>query len=162
MNKLKWMIIFLNLIVLLVYFHHSVTKKEELLTGGRLLFLELAPTDPRSLMQGDYMTLRYKISEQARSARKLKRGYCVVQSDSSGVAYVLRFQKATTPLKKGEQLIEFTSPNDWNINIGAESFFFQEGEADKYSAAKYGGIRVDSSGNSLLVGLYDQHLIKIE
>ena len=58
--------------------------------------------------------------------------------------------------------IEYTSKGWREINIGAESFFFQEGEAEKYDKAKYGGIKVDSEGNSLLIGLYDEKRKKIE
>lgn len=162
MKKYKWFIILLNLILLLVYFNHSIIKKEELLKGGQLILLELAPVDPRSLMQGDYMALRYKISQDIISENIPKRGYCVVQLDDNGIANKVRFQKDLTPLNEGEHLIEYTSPNDWNVNIGAESFFFQEGQAEKYERAKYGGLKIDTNGNSLLIGLYDEKLRKIK
>lgn len=162
MKKYKWLIILLNLILLLVYFNYSVAKKEELSENGQLILLELAPVDPRSLMQGDYMDLRYKISEDISSQNIPKRGYCVVRLDSNKVARRFRFQKGLTPLNKGEQLIEYTSPDRWNVNIGAEFFFFQEGQAAKYEKAKYGGVKADKKGNSLLTGLYDEHLKKIE
>ncbi len=158
MKRYKWIIIWLNLIILLVYFNYSVAKKEELFKDGQLILLELAPVDPRSLMQGDYMALRYKISENISSDTIPKRGYCVVRLNSNGVAQKIRFQKNTTPLNSGEYVIEFTSPNKWNINIGAESFFFQEGHAKKYENAKYGGLKIDKKGNSLLIGLYDEQL----
>ncbi len=162
MKKYKWIIILLNLILLLVYFNHSIVKKEELLKEGQLVLLELAPVDPRSLMQGDYMALRYKISEDMDSESIPKRGYCVVQLDSNGIATKVRFQKDLMPLDESEYLIEYTSPDKWNINIGAESFFFQEGQAEKYEKAKYGGIKIDNKGNSLLIGLYDEQLKNIE
>lgn len=162
MKKYKWLIILLNLILLLVYFNYSVVKKEELLKEGQLILLQLAPVDPRSLMQGDYMTLRYSISENPDSKELPKRGYCVVRVDPNRVARKVRFQKDATPLNPGERIIKYTSSNYWNINIGAESFFFQEGEADKYSNAKYGAIKMDKDGNSLLIGLYDDQLKKIK
>ena len=52
-----------NLIILLGLFNNSILQKEELLSNGQLILLELVPVDPRSLMQGDYMRLRYAISE---------------------------------------------------------------------------------------------------
>jgi len=162
MTKYKWIIILVNLFLLLLYFNHSVTKKEELLKNGQLVLLELAPVDPRSLMQGDYMALRYKISEDIHSQNIPKRGYCVVQLNGKGVASKARFQKDPTPLNKGEHLIEYTSSDKWNINIGAESFFFQEGQGKKYEKAAYGGVKIDKGGNSLLVGLYDDEQKKIE
>ena len=63
MKKYRSIIILLNLVFLLIYFNHSIARKEALLKDGQLVLLELAPVDPRSLMQGDYMALRYKISE---------------------------------------------------------------------------------------------------
>ena len=185
MKKYKKIIIIVNLILLLVYFNHSLTTKETILKDGKLLLLQLAPVDPRSLMQGDYMTLRYKISENFRNfdnprivvdslgnvsnsvdnqnidAKNLpRRGYCVVRIDT-GVANSVRFQAKATPLNKDEYLIKYTSPNRWNVNIGAESFFFQEGQGAKYEKAKFGGVKIDKEGNSLLIGLYDEKLRKI-
>ena len=148
--------------ILLVYFNFSVVKKENLLKDGKLILLSLAPVDPRSLMQGDYMTLRYSISENLNVNSLPKRGYCVVNLNPQGIAEKVRFQKNTTPLNKGEYLIEYNSPDQWNVNIGAESFFFQEGQAEKYEKAKYGAIKVDTKGNSLLVGLYDENLKNIK
>lgn len=162
MKKYKWFIILLNLILLLVYFNYSVAEKETLLKNGQPILLKLAPVDPRSLMQGDYMNLRYDISNNINAEKIPKRGYCVVTLDSKGVAQFIRFQKDSAPLKTGEHLIKYTSPNEWNINIGAESFFFQEGQAEKYSKAEYGGIKTDQDGNSLLIGLYDEQLKQIK
>jgi uncharacterized membrane-anchored protein len=162
MKKYKWTIILLNLVLLLFYFNYSITEKEQLLKDGQLVLLELAPLDPRSLMQGDYMSLRYKISENIEIENFPKKGYCVVRLDSGGIANKVRFQKNLTPLNKGEYLIGYTSPDQWNANIGAESFFFQEGQAQKYEKAKYGGVRIDKNGNSLLIGLYNEKQQKIE
>lgn len=162
MKKYKWIIILLNLIILLIYFNFSVSKKEELLKDGQLVLLRLAPVDPRSLMQGDYMSLRYHIAQNINVDHIPKRGYCVVRLDKNGVADRVRLQKETTPLNTGEYLIKYSSPEQWDINIGAESFFFQEGQAQKYENAKYGAVKIDKKGNSLLVGLYDEHLKNIK
>lgn len=162
MKKYKWIIILANLIILLVYFNYSVSEKEELLKDGKLVLLQLAPVDPRSLMQGDYMRLRYSISENINADQLPKRGYCIVRLNSKGIAEKVRFQQNAAPLSKGEYLIKYSSSDQWNINIGAESFFFQEGHARKYEMAKYGGIKIDKDGNSLLVGLYDENLKNIQ
>lgn len=158
MNKYKWLLIILNLVLLLVYFNYSVMEKETLLKNGQTILLKLRPVDPRSLMQGDYMNLNYDISNNINTENLPKRGYCVVKLNPNGVAEWVRFQKAPTPLKTGEHLIKYTAPNSWRINIGAESFFFQEGQGEKYDHAEYGGIKTDKDGNSLLIGLYDEQL----
>lgn len=161
MKKIKWIIILINLFLLMGYFNYSVVKKEELLSDGDLILLKLAPVDPRSLMQGDYMRLRYDISDGFRPDSISKRGYCVVKLDSAGVAYMVRIQKGKSPKLENEFLIEYTAGKR-NINIGAESYFFEEGQATKYEKAKYGGVKVDNKGNSILVGLYNEQLKKIE
>jgi uncharacterized membrane-anchored protein len=74
----------------------------------------------------------------------------------------VRFQKDIAPLNEDEMLIKYNAPDRRNVNIGAESFFFQEGHAEKYEQAKYGGIKIDGKGNSLLIGLYDEQRKKIE
>lgn len=162
MKKYKWIIILLNLVLLLLYFNYSVVKKEELLKEGQLVLLELAPLDPRSLMQGDYMELRYKIAEDINYDTMPKRGYCIVVLDDQNRATKVRFQADLTPLDKNEYPIKYTYSDIWNINIGAESFFFQEGHAEKYEKAKYGALKINKEGNSLLFGLYDEALRKIE
>lgn len=158
MKKYKWLIILLNLILLLVYFNWSVFKKEELLDNGKLVLLKLAPVDPRSLMQGDYMTLRYAISENLNIDQLPKRGYCIVKLNNKSVAQRVRFQKEVTPLKSGEYLIRYNAPDSWNVNIGAESYFFEEGQAEKFDKAEYGGVKIDENGNSILIGLYNKNL----
>ena len=162
MKKYKWIIILINLIILLLLFNNSVLQKEELLSDGQLVLLELAPVDPRSLMQGDYMRLGYAISDNINSDSISKRGFCVVKLEENGIARKVRIQENKTPINDNEYLIEYTSRKWGGINIGAESYFFQEGEADKYENAKYGGIKVDDQGNSLLIGLYDKNRKKIE
>jgi uncharacterized membrane-anchored protein len=162
MKKYKWIIILINFILLLGLFNNSILQKEELLSDGQLISLELAPVDPRSLMQGDYMRLRYAISENINSDSISKRGFCIVRLEENGIAKKVRIQENKTPISNHEFLIKYTSKKWRGINIGAESYFFQEGEADKYENAKYGGIKVDDEGNSLLIGLYDENRKKIE
>ena len=50
-------------IVVLVRVNLSIAARERQLASGRLVYLELAPVDPRSLMQGDYMALRYRMAK---------------------------------------------------------------------------------------------------
>src|SRR5207247_7075547 len=43
----------------------TIQSRERLLADGRVVLLELAPVDPRSLIQGDYMALRFKAADDA-------------------------------------------------------------------------------------------------
>jgi uncharacterized membrane-anchored protein len=160
MQKLKWIIILLNCVLLLFFFNRSVLSKESLLKDGKLILLELAPVDPRSLMQGDYMQLRYAITQAVNVDSVAKRGFVIVKLRPNAVADRIRIQPNSTPLISGEYAIPYTS-GPWSIHLGAESFFFQEGEADKYAVAKYGGLKSNDKGETVLIGLFDDHLKQI-
>ena len=162
MKKYKNYIILLNLVIVLFLFNKSVLHKEETLEKGKLVLLELAPVDPRSLMQGDYMRLRYAIARNVPKDSISKRGYCIVKLNDKGVAQKVRFQNDVNPISDEEYAIRYNAKKWGNIDIGAESYFFQEGKGDKYEKAKYGGLMIDNKGKSILVGLYNKDLYKIE
>lgn len=86
-NK-RTIVILLNLVLLLGFFNWSVVQKEETLAKGRLVLLELAPVDPRSLMQGDYMRLNYAIRQVPHLDSLQRRGYAVVHVGEDGVAHL--------------------------------------------------------------------------
>lgn len=155
MNKYIKIIIGLNLVILLIFFNYSVYEKEQLLKNSKLVLLKLRPKDPRSLIQGDYMDLRYEICETIRNKDSIpKTGCFIVSLDSHGVATLKRVQKNADNLKEGEIPLKY-SGYWFSKKIGAESYFFQEGTAKKYEKTWYGGIKADAKGNSVLVGLYD-------
>jgi uncharacterized membrane-anchored protein len=81
----------------------------------------------------------------------------VVEIDSQNVAQLVRYQQEKEPLHPNEILLRYSKGN-WSLNLGAESYFFEEGQAKTFEAAKYGGLKVDGEGNSVLVGLYDKDL----
>ncbi|TFF38196.1 GDYXXLXY domain-containing protein [Mucilaginibacter psychrotolerans] len=159
MSKTKYIIIFINLLLLLGYFNWSIVAKEKTLSAGKRVLLELKPVDPRSIMQGDYMSLAYKIDDLPPHANITKRGYCIVKVDAHGVGQKLRLQNELKPLAPGEMAIKyFFSGNSYfaNIHLGAEAYFFQEGQGKRFEAARYGALKVDDAGNSVLEGLYNE------
>jgi uncharacterized membrane-anchored protein len=130
-----------------------IVQKEVLLSSGRTVLLELAPRDPRSLMQGDYMVLDYAVSRERGWSKDWPRdGNLVLRLDEKGVGQFVRFQEPGTPLAPDEFLLRYRV-RDSRVRLGAESFFFQEGQADRYAKARYGELRVASNGTSVLVGL---------
>ena len=164
MSKTKRIIIVLNLLLLVGYFNWAIIAKEKTLAKGRLILLKLAPVDPRSLMQGDYMRLDYEINNIAPGTDISKRGYCIVKLDANGVAKRQRFQDGLKPLKTGEFVLKyFSNGNQYftRIHLGAESYFFEEGQSKRFESAKYGGLKVDDAGNSVLEGLYDEHFKRL-
>lgn len=155
--KLRLTILWLVAVAGLLFVNYSIYGKEQLIRNGQPILLELAPVDPRSLIQGDYMALRYKIGADLESREELPaRGKLVIKVADNGVASFVRVADGT-PLAPGERLINYYK-HGWQIDLGATSFFFQEGKADDYANAKYGELRVDESGTTILVGLRDENL----
>ncbi len=154
----RWMIL-LNMALFGGFIGYAVNGNEKILAHGQDIFLELAPKDPRSLMQGDYMQLTYRFADipmdKLRSMPTT--GFCVLRLDPQKVGSVVRYQSHRTPLNRGEWLIPFHN-NHEELTIGASSFFFQEGLASRYDMARYGHLKVDQTGHVLLVGLRDSTL----
>ncbi|MBU8899287.1 GDYXXLXY domain-containing protein [Corallococcus sp. M34] len=134
-----------------------VAQKEAVVASGQPVLLRLAPVDPRSLMQGDYMQLNYAISADQGwdNEGRPRDGNLVLRLDSDGVGQFVRFDSADVPLAPGEFRLRYRI-RDNRVRLGAEAFFFQEGHADRYEHAKYGELRVAESGTSVLVGLRDE------
>ncbi len=138
----------------------AVVEKMRLLREGRTVLLKLAPVDPRSLIQGDYMRLDYEVTRALRDHEDLdslpRKGTIVVALDESGVA---SFRRLGSPSSAGagEIPLEYRVRESWPspVRIGAEEFFFEEGQAAVYERAEYGELVVDSSGGVVLVGLRD-------
>lgn len=162
MKKYSRILIIANLILLLGYFNWSVYQKEQTLKDGQLVLLQLAPVDPRSLMQGDYMRLNYKeASSDLLNKQTDTRGYAILRTDSNQVGEIVRLQNTLEPVNDNELVIRYKIINR-RLFLGAESFFFEEGQDTLFQKAVYGGLKVDDKGQSLLVGLYDEdfHLIQ--
>ncbi len=136
----------------------QVARKEQLLANGTPMLVELAPRDPRSLIQGDYMRLLYAMGSAAQSDATWPRdGRIVVRLDERGVAQFVRRHVAEVPLGSGERLLRYRRRGA-RVHIGSNAFYFQEGHASRYQDARYGELRVDNSGASVLVGLRDAEL----
>jgi len=134
----------------------GIVGKERLIASGRPMLLELAPVDPRSLIQGDYMRLDYAIARQI-AERQLdwpRTGQVVVALDSNHVAHFVRRHVRGTPLAAGEHLLTYRHRRG-AFRVGTDAFYFQEGHAGRYQGARYGELRVAPSGTSVLVGLRD-------
>ncbi|MBS0976300.1 GDYXXLXY domain-containing protein, partial [Serratia rubidaea] len=65
-SVIKWLTGALVLAALLLV-NLSIYQKEQQLRQGRVAILQLAPVDPRSLMQGDYMALDYALAAPLRT-----------------------------------------------------------------------------------------------
>ncbi|MBO4530385.1 MAG: GDYXXLXY domain-containing protein [Paludibacteraceae bacterium] len=66
MSKLKLFIISANLLLVLGFFLVKIVQNEKVLSKGEIVLLELRPVDPRSLMQGDYMSLQFRLADSVK------------------------------------------------------------------------------------------------
>lgn len=160
MMKIRLVILWLVAVAGLLFVNYGIYGREQLIRDGQPILLELAPVDPRSLIQGDYMALRYKIAADLEDQASLPlRGKLVIKVADNGVAAFVRIDDGT-PLGPNERLLNYYK-HEWQIDLGAPSFFFEEGTADAYVDAKYGEMRVDESGTSVLIGLRDENLQRL-
>ncbi|HSW21016.1 MAG TPA: GDYXXLXY domain-containing protein [Ramlibacter sp.] len=148
-------------VMTLVLANFSIWQKESLIASGQKVFVALAPVDPRSLMQGDFMRLNYSIpslaDESAGHEMTGARPHVIARRDASGLATLLRTAPAGAPLAEGEIRIELT-PIAGRWMLVSDAWYFREGDAKRWEAAKYGEFRVAPNGKALLVGLADQQL----
>jgi len=133
----------------------GIWQKENLIAHGAPVYVELAPVDPRSLMQGDYMRLNFRLPQQVQNhvegPLSVARPHAIARRDARGVAMVMRLDDGT-PLASDELRIELT-PKNGSWVLVSDAWFFKEGESARWAGAKYGEFRVDTSGRALLVGL---------
>jgi len=137
------------LVLVLGAVNWSIFAKERIKTNGERIFLALAPVDPRSLMQGDYMALRFEIADRIEAKES---GRAALLVDSKGIATL-------NPDRGAEGLRIRYRVRNGLVWLGTNAYFFEEGTAERYTGARFGEFRIDrASGEAVLVGLADQNL----
>ncbi|MBT9584455.1 GDYXXLXY domain-containing protein [bacterium] len=131
-----------NLMVLL--------KERSLALGGRVVYLKLAPVDPRSLMQGDYMALNYALVPWTADPGWPARGTLRAEIDSRGV--ITSWQPGSR-----DNLIRY-SIEKGKLKVASDAFYFEEGQGARYSKASYGKFHLSDIGVLTLQGLTNENL----
>ena len=137
----------------------TVWRYEHAMSSGEVVLLRLAPVDPRSLMQGDYMRLNYEIareltSRDAQTTQNKGSDTLVIRLDAHQVATLVADGKPDR-LASDERLLQVhQSERQWQI--GPDAYFFEEGSGEQYEAARFGEFRLQADGKTLLVGLRDE------
>ncbi|WP_033135952.1 GDYXXLXY domain-containing protein [Aeromonas finlandensis] len=134
----------------------TVWRYERAMTSGEMVLLRLAPVDPRSLMQGDYMRLNYEIARELASSSARDKGHdpLVIRLNAHQVASLVADGKPDQ-LASDERLLQ-VHQSDRQWQIGPDAYFFEEGTGDQYQVARYGEFRLQGDGKTLLVGLRDE------
>jgi uncharacterized membrane-anchored protein len=141
----------------------AIWEKEALIAQGQPVFAELARVDPRSLMQGDFMRLGFQVpggvgNELGVPGRE--RRLVVARRDPRGVATLQRPARPGEAMGAGELLMELI-PKGGRWILVSDAWYFKEGDAKRWQAARYGEFRVAPDGRALLVGLVDEELRRI-
>lgn len=170
---MKHKLVLVTLVVILAVINFSIFSKENHLKQGESIYLELAPVDPRSLMQGDYMALRYVVANALydalpkHSADKHWRetvtphdGKIIVTLKNNKVAGYHSIYDGQA-LKENERTLNYRVRNN-QVKIASNAFFFEEGTAEAYEASRYGEFKVNSQGDLLLNAMFDKDLKPID
>jgi uncharacterized membrane-anchored protein len=146
--------------------NYDVMQKEQVITGGQKIYIALAPRDPRSLMQGDFMALNFGFPREILDALDkddlMHQSVTVVAAlDSKGVATVLRVIDPITPdnstLPSGQIRLPLNRKGGQWVLV-TDAFFFPEGRGEPFKLAKFGEFRALADGRALLVGMADESL----
>ncbi|WP_201534195.1 GDYXXLXY domain-containing protein [Psychrobacter ciconiae] len=176
----------LGLIITLSAVNISIAKYESQLANGRVVLLKLAPVDPRSLMQGDYMVLNYQLEDDIAEALSQSVKKTATDEDIEGDLANDTWFRPNLPEQfwhyNGFVILQLdkhhvghftrladnsdkTTNNeialrykirDGSIYIATNAFFFQEGHAKAFENAKFGLFRVNDKGAPLLQSMVNE------
>ena len=160
-----------GLALVLVVVNGGIWQREKLLATGKVVILELAPVDPRSLMQGDYMALNFAAGREVTRLRLGGErqdaedsilgyepdGYVLLTADARGVSQPVRIQPDARPHADNEVPLRYRL-RDNGVRIVTNAYFFPEGQAKRYEVAKFGELRVAENGEALLVRMLGEDL----
>lgn len=164
----------IGFILVIGFTQYQLKNYQNILNNGTQIILKLAPVDPRSIMQGDYMQLNYELRTTANSlldkgqydSIKIKqnnRYWLILKKDNDGIwnlyAITDNLSEAQELLFKNPEMVFLSAKlRDDSLDWGANTWFFAEGTAVVYEQAKYGVLRVNQHGTALLEGLLDADL----
>lgn len=144
-------------VVILVFVNIQIVQKEHVIEDGETLLLRLAPQDPRSLLQGDYMALRYAMAADVASAAReanVTNGQVIVALAENGEARFVDLFGGQT-LAEDQRLLRFRKRGD-TVRLASDAYFFEEGQGRAFADARFGEIRVGPAGDAVLIGLRDK------
>lgn len=155
---MKTVVYWLGTLLILSVMAFEVHHKEQVLASGQTVLLRLAPVNPLSLMRGGYMLLRYRIARELNADSVPDSGRIVIELNSENIGRYVRVDDGSK-LAPGQHLLSYKKRGE--TRLGAKSFFFQEGEGQKFRQAAFGELKVDTDGKSVLIGLRDVDLKKL-
>jgi len=161
MRGLRYGLIGLGALAIAALFGSQISTLEGIKSEGEIVLLDLRPADPRALMMGDFMALRYAEEVQRDLPDDLApSGQFILTLDENKVGRFSRVADRDT-LSDTEVRINYIKQR-WGVTFGAPRYYFQNWTAATYEQADYGIFRIAPSGRAILVGLADENFKKIE
>lgn len=163
MSTLRYGLIAVGLLGVVGFFGTQIKALETIKGNGQTVLLALRPADPRALMMGDFMALRYA-EERNRDLPKdkelLAEGQFILTLDENKVG---SFSHIATDVKleTGEIKLNYIRQRR-GVTFGAPRYYFQNGTAQTYETAAYGIFKVAPSGRAILTGLADESFKRID
>ncbi len=127
-----------------------------ILTGTEVL-LEIKPIDPRDLLRGDYVTLKYAVSQVYMRDKIGKDVIVVLKTDENNVAQIDYIEDFSSNVKGKLYLRGKVRKN--GIKYGIESYFVKEKTGREIerkinsSSKSYARVKIASNGKAKVTGL---------
>ena len=157
-GKLQLGLITLGAVLVFALVNWDVRGKEQVIAHGQRILVPLVPVDPRSLMQGDYMDLRFALpAEVQEGLEKISAPVAYVRAtvDAQGVATVKALADDAKTSGESEVILPLKQLKGRWVLV-TDAYFFPEGQGDHFTQGRFGDLRVLPDGRALLVGLADE------
>lgn len=133
----------------IAFLYSMIASRSSILRDGKEIFLSVEPVDPRDLLRGDYVILRYNISfipsslfqnmpEDFGSDDEYKDVFVRLKPDENGIwqAVSARFGQTPEPVANSDEIdirgkarmTHFSDYTSLNVSYGLERFYVPEGE----------------------------------
>ncbi|HOF34086.1 MAG TPA: GDYXXLXY domain-containing protein [Spirochaetota bacterium] len=172
MTKYKKILFFILVAAQLAVLGSMIFKQERLLSGGTKILLKCIPVDPRSLFSGDYVILRYEITNIDTEKLKVKTGtsfsmdqtiYVALEKDASAPYYNAAEVSSDIKTLSGRYpavirgKVEYAYDNSITIRYGVEDYFVPQNQGhyiESNMKSTTVEVSVDAKGNSAISQLF--------
>ena len=155
-----------------------IIQHEWHLRNSQSIFVKLAPVDPRSILQGDYMALNYQLHFAGLDADETalnQTGSDITIQDFKDRSQIMSYVRLDAqrrvirssfdprllqihPASSAKLLLKNPRNSFEALYPAANSFLFAEGLEPCYRNAKFAELKLKENGKALLVNLVDSHL----
>ena len=172
MTKYKKILFFIIVAAQIAVLGSMIFKQERLLSGGTKIILKCVPVDPRSLFSGDYVILRYEITNIDTEKLSIKTNesfsmdqtiYVALEKDASASHYNAVEVSADIKTLSGRYpavirgKVEYAYDNSISIHYGVENYFVPQNKG-RYIESNMDSttveVSIDEKGNSAISRLY--------